>query len=460
MRRSVVLVALIVSILGLLAISGPASGAAAGSTATPVSPRVVPAAAPDATPATTVAQANGYTPITPCRIFDTRPHATTGICSGAPAVSGAFTRGQTREISTRPLVGGALVGVSAVVLNITAVNATAQTYLTAYPSTSPRPLASSVNVAGKAAVANLVTVQIGVGGALDFYNFNGSVNVIVDLQGYFRPLAGAGFTPVTPCRAFDTRGGITGPCAGSANVRAGKLGISGSVTVKLTGVGGIPDSPDITAVILNLTAVNANASTYEKVFPAGSALPLASNLNVISPGAVANLVTVPLNRTNGSITIWNFGGKVDVLGDIAGYYQNGVGASYYPISPCRVFDSRTGGGDCWPTFLSSLAGPLLSTVPVRLQLPGSLGVAGIPAAAKAVAFNLTVVNASTPTYLTVFPADHSLPTVSNINVHARTPLSNQVVVQEPSTGANPGLIQVQNRFGSIDFLIDLAGYYL
>jgi hypothetical protein len=98
-------------------------------------------------------------------------------------------------------------------------------------------------------------------------------------------------------------------------------------------------------------------------------------------------------------------------------------------------------------------------VPVQLLIPG-IGPIPVPAVIKAVAFNLTVVNASMSTYLTVFPAGGSRPNASNIDVYTKSALSNAVIAQVPSTGARVGFVQVQNEIGSIDFIVDLAGYYL
>ena len=48
-------------------------------------------------------------------------------------------------------------------------------------------LASNLNVAGTSATPNLVVVPIGADGSIDFYNDQGSVNLVADIAGYFSP---------------------------------------------------------------------------------------------------------------------------------------------------------------------------------------------------------------------------------------------------------------------------------
>jgi hypothetical protein len=468
MRYRAVLGAVMGSLALLLTVAQSASAqsslsAQAGATGKPDVAMVRMAATVPAAPASIVpALASKYVPVTPCRVFDTRPHGATGVCPGAPAISGPFGPGQTRAVPFAPLTGGVVpAGTTAVVLNLTAVNATNPTFLTVYPQGAVRPLASNLNVSNGSPVANLVTVQVGaIPGNLLVYNLAGRVNVIADLEGYFitpvlAPSAN-GYVPVTPCRAVDTRGGVVGPCSAAPKVPRAKLGPGGRLTVKLTGVGGIPASSTVKAVTLNLTATGASRGTFETVYPAGAALPVATSLNVSSSAPIANLVTVPLSSA-GSITIYNLIGTVDVIADIAGYYVAGSGSSYMPVTPCRAFDSRTGTGDCNPS-LGGVIQQLQAAVPVQLQIPGIAGMPGTAAGIKAIVFNLTAVGASRSTFLSVYPAGMPLPTISNLNVVKGLPSANLVVVRT-SQSAPAGYIQIHNEFGAVDFVVDIAGYY-
>jgi hypothetical protein len=73
----------------------------------------------------------------------------------------------------------------AVVLNVTAVNATSATYLTVFPDGASQPVASDLNVNPGPAVPNLVVVRVGSNGVVDFFNAAGSTDVIADVVGYY-----------------------------------------------------------------------------------------------------------------------------------------------------------------------------------------------------------------------------------------------------------------------------------
>jgi hypothetical protein len=255
-----------------------------------------------------------YTAVSPCRLFDTRSGA--GACSGAAPVTAAPV-GSGGTLSAQVTgAAGIPVNATAVVLNVTAVGATADTYVTVFPQGAARPVSSNLNVHNANPVPNLVIVPIGAGGKVDLYNFHGNVNLIADVAGYFSPTPASGYTATGPCRVFDTRSGV-GSCAGGGTVTKAPIGLDGTLSVKVTDLAGVPDTA--TAVVLNVTAVGATSQTVLTVFPHGTALPVVSNLNVNSAGAVPNLVIVPVGA-GGMVDFHNLKGNVNVIADIAGYY--------------------------------------------------------------------------------------------------------------------------------------------
>ncbi len=84
-------------------------------------------------------------------------------------------------------VPGLPAGTTSVVLNVTATNPTATGHLTVYPTGVVRPATTSVSFAKGRTVPNLVVVNVGPGGKVTFYNSSGTVDVIADLAGYYRP---------------------------------------------------------------------------------------------------------------------------------------------------------------------------------------------------------------------------------------------------------------------------------
>jgi len=73
----------------------------------------------------------------------------------------------------------------AVSLNVTALGATERSFLTFWPE-GVQPLASSLNPApGQPPTPNAVTVDLSGAGAFNLFNSVGSVNVVIDVNGYY-----------------------------------------------------------------------------------------------------------------------------------------------------------------------------------------------------------------------------------------------------------------------------------
>src|ERR1700712_5892225 len=133
----------------------------------------------------------------------------------------------------------------------------------------------------------------------------------------------AALVPITPCRLFDTR-----PGGDNIGLRSTPIGENESWATQVSGAHGNCSIPTTaTAVALNITFVNPSANSVLTVYPADADLPKASNLNWVKGQAPSpNAVTVALSAS-GALRFWNLFGSVDVIADIAGYYQpGGVGA--------------------------------------------------------------------------------------------------------------------------------------
>jgi hypothetical protein len=234
----------------------------------------------------------GIRAVTPARILDTR--------LGVGSAKKPFGPGETRPLAVRGR-GGVPDDATAVVVNLTADRATANSFVTAWPSDEARPDASVLNPRPGAARSGLATVPLGDDGAIELYNDSGRADLIADVVGYVTDAATGASTATSPRRVLDTRTTVTPLAAGESRIVA---------------IAGVPSSAR--AVWLNVTATNATEPTYLTVWPAGSAQPDASNLNVVPDRAVANLVLVPL-ATGGKVTVYNASGTTDLLVDVAGY---------------------------------------------------------------------------------------------------------------------------------------------
>jgi hypothetical protein len=145
---------------------------------------------------------SGFTPTAPTRIADTRAGSAQGTRTVTKTKIGGDT---TLKVKFTDIAGlTPSTGVGAVSLNVTATGTTADEfggYVTVYPC-GTIPNASNLNFVSKQTVPNAVITPVSASGEVCFYA-RGTTDLIIDLNGYFP--TGAGFTPMSPVRLFDTR---------------------------------------------------------------------------------------------------------------------------------------------------------------------------------------------------------------------------------------------------------------
>jgi len=154
------------------------------------------------------------------------------------------------------------------------------------------------------------------------------------------------------------------------------------------------------------------------------------------------------------LSIWRAGGVVLVLLAlllvvVAWRVEADPGdddATFVPISPCRLFDTRNTadvpfGPDVWRSFLAH----------------GTNGNCVIPTTAVGLSMNVTAVDPTMPTFLTVYPDDEPLPLASSLNpVPGEPPTPNAV-----STALSPGgRFRIYNLQGVVHVIVDINGYYV
>ena len=384
-----------------------------------------------------------YRPLTPARVLDTRAESRQGSCDPGPC--GRLTSGQTLNVRVAGQGGVPAAGVTAVVLNVTAVDAGASGYLTVYPAGVARPTASNLNFEPGQTVANLAEVAVGEGGEVSVYNLRGGTDVVFDVVGYVTPgaavagVAGA-YRPLTPARLLDTRAESR---QGSCRPGCARLGPGGSLDLQVSGAGGVPAS-GVSAVVLNVTVTGPSAGGYLTLYPAGQGRPLASNLNFRPGQTVANRVMVGLGE-QGRVSIFNSAGGSDVVVDVGGWYTDGSdaqarGALYGAQAPRRILDTRETGGTLG-------AGQSLSL--------GVGGAGGVPADASAAVLNVTATGTTAASYLTVYPSGQARPLASDLNWAAGERRPNLVLVKLGSGGR----VEIYNLAGRADIVVDVMGWY-
>jgi hypothetical protein len=243
---------------------------------------------------------------------------------------------------------------------------------------------------------------------------------------------------VTPCRLVDTR--QTGdPIQGGT-----------SQSYILPQLGGCNVSSSAAAYSLNVTVVPHGALGYLTIWPTGEAQPVVSTMNSPDGRTKANAAIVPAG-TSGAVSVY-VTNTSDVILDIDGYFAPPGSQTYqfYPLTPCRLVDTRGADGD--------LGGPRLAAQAQR-SFPLLESTTCIPTGLNPLAYSLNFTVIPNPSrqqlgYLSVWPAGDTQPVVSTLNNPTATVVANAAIVPAGTDGD----IDVY-AFNTTDLLIDINGYF-
>ena len=262
------------------------------------------------------------------------------------------------------------------------------------------------------------------------------------------------FVPVEPFRAMDTRRYWAPVEAGESAIRTFSVAWR-ELDAQYTGFGPSSVPSGATAVAYNLTVPNPASAGHLRVMPGDSVdLTAASAINFRAGETVANGLTTKIDRYQ-SIKVYA-STTAHVVIDVLGYYMPATatdpapppGGKFTPITPMRVYDSARDPGGL-------LASKTDRVVSVTTTQDGKTPV--IPAGAKAVAYNLTVVRPNGPGHLRVMPGDVKQTAASAINwTRAGEVIANGLTVKLDADRR----IRVYNNAGApVRFLVDVVGYY-
>ena len=440
LRRAgwLVLLSVLSLVAGLLA--PPLVGVARAASAQVRAPRA-PRVAAAAEQAQSTPPAGGeYVPVTAFRIVDTRSGL--GGSTLGPGGTDSFTVTGVGAVPPS--------GVSSVVLNVTAVNATADTFLTAFPSGAARPTtAATLNDSPGVTASNLAFVQVGSNGQVSVYNNAGSTDLVVDVEGYVTDstatAAGSTFASTPLVAIADTRSGL--------GVPKGPLGAGQTVQVTVGGTGGVPAS-GVTAVVLNVTAANPTAPTFLTVWRAGDARPNDGTVTAAGQINVSQTATVPTYATSAAaVDVYNNAGSTDVIVSVEGYFLAPSGstqaATFVPVVQQRVLDTRDGtGGTSGPI---GAGGAFTATVTGPSPAP-----AGDVSAAV---LNITTTQSTSAGYLTAWATGSAQPSNSLLNMTAGVTVGTLAIVPTSSTGQVSFYVGMASG-ASTQVLADVAGYFV
>jgi len=352
-----------------------------------------------------------YQPVVPTRIADTRAN------SGFQGAGDTLTAGRILQVQ---VTGGSVSAADlvpedayAVVVNITAVNPTAAGYLTAFAAGQTVPVASTVNFIAGQTIANEATITLGNTGFLnpayiDIYNYDGSTDVVVDVQGYYTgppddadgPFPGFYYpisypSPVTgaidnaPVRVLDTRPNSGQQGAGQTIGPDSQITFFPGTSTFAPSLTLVP--LNATAVVLNVTEATNTAASYLTAWATGFGFPNSSNVNwPAGAGPVANRVIVPYNPLTQTVSLFNWAGSTDVVVDLDGYFApfSEFGIGNFEPTGCPIKDTQvlSETGDPTGTFELEDSASGATTAPISdtassAAVSAALSAAGIPASA-------------------------------------------------------------------------------
>ena len=364
---------------------------------------------------------NVLVPTPPVRVLETRvPDGQIGYAGARP------TAGQTVAVRVAGS-NGVPADATAVALNITGTDPSADGFVTVFPCGTPRPNASNLNLASALTSSNAVLARVGVNGEVCIYTQSGA-DLVADLNGYVP--ATSSYQPTQPERVLETRDEI-----GQIGYSGARPGVGQTIELQIPSV---PTGAD--TVVLNITGTDVTASGFVTVYPCGVDRPNASSLN-LSPGVTSpNLVFAKIG----------FGAKVclftqsgaELIADLNGFVASG--SQYKSVTPTRLLETRPS-GQIGYRGSKPLAGDL-----IELQVAGN---GNVPASATTAVLNVTGTDPTASGFVTVYPCGTPRPLASNLNVASGRTTPNLVVAQIGAAGKV--CLFVQNP---TDLVVDLNGY--
>jgi peptidoglycan hydrolase-like protein with peptidoglycan-binding domain len=371
-----------------------------------------------------------------------------------------------------------------VALNVAVVRPSATGYGTVWPCQDERPLVASVNFSSGAVLSNSVIAPVSDDGTVCLYSSVGT-DIVVDIAGWFTGAIEAAAAPsddgtgepaetgepdaltdpadpfvgLLPDRRVDTRNGVGG--------FASKVTPSTPISIPIAGTAAtLPDGSvtsvpvDVAAVALNVAVVRGSSRGFITLWPCGTEMPLAANVNYEQGAVVSNGVVAPVGA-DGSVCLHS-SATADVVVDLNGFFDGATAGddtaltapAFRAATPTRLADTRTGVGGA--TSLVGPSNPLTLTVHgAELGDPDDPGTPlVIPESASAVALNLAVVKPGSGGFGTVWPCNEPMPTTANINYRPGENISNGVVAP---IGDNGDICVFLSS--PADVVVDVAGWF-
>ena len=125
-----------------------------------------------------------------------------------------------------------------------------------------------------------------------------------------------------------------------------------------------------------------------------------------------------------------------------------LGLSFFTLTPCRVLDTRNAAGP-------DAGAPALAAGETRTV--AAAGKCDIPPTAAAISVNMTVTSPAAPGYVTLYPADGTLPLASMIDFSLGQTRANNAILALAFDGS--GFKALNGSAGNVHFILDVNGYF-
>ena len=377
----------------------------------------------------------------PTRIVDSR----TGLGLAAPLGEGP---GRSQSIQVTGLTGPVPKAATAITGNLTVTGQTGAGFVTLSPTKpSVTPATSTINFPLKDNRANGVTADLGSTGKLWVTYISASssatVDIILDVTGYFTAdTTGSTYHPLAgPVRIVDSRTGLN---------LATKLTDGVPKSFQVTGFNGDGIPAGATAITGNLTVTGQTDGGYVALTTTAESSPPTSTINFPVGDNRANGVITPLGAGGALWAVYKSttGATTQLVFDVTGYFTaDATGASYVPLVPARVLDTRSSIG---------LSGPFHSHVARTFQVTGQ---GGVPSFATAITGNLTVTEQTAAGFAALDTVATNSPSTSTLNFPVGDNRANGVTTPLGGSGTLSATYGAAASTDTTALILDVTGYY-
>jgi PKD repeat protein len=238
------------------------------------------------------------------------------------------------------------------------------------------------------------------------------------------------------------------------------------VTLQVCNAGGCSPVVTKSVTVLDPTPV-VTAASFAPLLPQAGQLVFLTGAGTGKPPLAFNWQVVPAGGSpfagpTGTSVWWNTSGLAPGAYVVTLQLQNSVATvpslplaitlapaaalDFYTVDPCRIYDSR---------FM--LEGPLASGVARVVQ---GAGACEIPAGARALAANVTVISPTGAGNVSLYPGNYPQPVASTLNFMPGVTRSNQAFLPLATDGAGTltALTSIAGS-GNAHVVIDVSGYF-